>query len=476
LTLFVPTKHAAMRTPEGNRKVVTIVGGGLAGTEAALRLADRGHSVLLYEMRPRNTSGAHKTPLLGELVCSNSLKSLSAQTPHGLLKEELLKSGSPVIESAMECRIPGGGALVVDRDAFARRLTDRVLSHSRIRVERRLVDRLPADRPLILATGPLTHPSLVEDLTTHLPGGRLSFYDAIAPIVEADSLDFGRLFRGDRHGTPGSGDHWNAPMDRETYERFCEALLEGEQVPPHEGVEDSPEVLRAFQACQPIESLAETGRQTLAFGPLRPVGLVDPSTGREPYAVVQLRPEDADESAFNLVGFQTRLRYPEQERIFRMIPGLEQARFLRHGSLHRNTFLDAPALLKDDLTLSGLPGVYATGQILGVEGYTESVTMGFLTALVLDGAWASDTPWTFDAKMILPPAETAMGALLSGLSPRRSGAFAPVNLHFGLFPRPSGATSRRIPREQIVARARRAFSGWWAGRSDWDSRRLGVGG
>ncbi len=469
-------KRAAMRRPGGSKKTVTILGAGLAGTETALRLAEKGYFVLLHEMRPLCSSGAHKTAFMSELVCSNSLKSLNPQTPHGLLKEELLKTGSPVIESAMEARIPGGGALVVDRDAFARRLTDQVLSHPRIRVERGVVDRLPSDRPLVIATGPLTHPALVEDLNRHLPGGRLSFYDAIAPIVEADSLDFGLMFRGDRHGEPGRGDHWNSPMSRETYERFCEALLWGERVPPHEGVEDNPEVLRAFQACQPVESLVETGRQTLAFGPLRPVGLPDPATGREPFAVVQLRPEDAGETAFNLVGFQTRLRYPEQERIFRMIPGLGRARFLRHGSLHRNTFLDAPALLKADLTLAGLPGVYATGQILGVEGYTESVAMGFLTALVLDAAWSSDNPWLFDPLAVLPPAETAMGALLSGLAPRRSGVFSPVNLHFGLFPGPSGPSARRIQREQIVARARRAFSGWWTARGAGDSRRVGVGG
>ncbi|MCL4460677.1 MAG: methylenetetrahydrofolate--tRNA-(uracil(54)-C(5))-methyltransferase (FADH(2)-oxidizing) TrmFO [Nitrospirae bacterium] len=465
-----------MRPPGDNETPVTIVGGGLSGTEAALRLAEWGHPVTLHEMRPQCSSGAHKTSFLSELVCSNSLKSLNSQTPHGLLKEELLKTGSPVIESAMEARIPGGGALVVDRDVFARRLTDRVLSHPRIRVERGVVDRLPSRRPLVVATGPLTHPDLVKDLTAHLPGGRLSFYDAIAPIVEADSLDFDLLFRGDRHGEPGRGDHWNAPMSPETYERFCEALLWGERVPPHEGVEDNPEVLRAFQACQPVESLVETGWRTLAFGPLRPVGLVDPATGREPFAVVQLRPEDAGETAFNLVGFQTRLRYPEQERIFRMIPGLGRARFLRHGSLHRNTFLDAPVLLKPDLTLAGLPGVYATGQILGVEGYTESVAMGFLTALVLHAAWSSDNPWNLDAARVLPPAESALGALLSGLRPRRSSSFAPVNLHFGLFPGPSGPSARRLQREQIVARARRAFSGWWTARNAQGSRRSGVGG
>lgn len=447
--------------PRGDRRPpVTVVGGGLAGTEVALRLAGRGYPVTLHEMRPRVTSGAHKTDLLGELVCSNSLKSLNPQTPHGLLKEELLKSGSPVIRAAMAAQIPGGGALVVDRDLFARHLTREVMDNPLIHVERGVVERLPAQRPLVIATGPLTHPALVRDLTGHLPGGRLSFYDAIAPILEADSLDFGLLFRGDRHGEPGKGDHWNAPMDQDTYERFCESLLSGERVPPHEGVEDNPEVLRAFQACQPIETLVETGLQTLAFGPLRPVGLVDPSTGREPYAVVQLRPENAQETAFNLVGFQTRLRYPEQERIFRMIPGLSRAQFLRHGSLHRNTFLDAPALLKPDLTLSGLPGVYATGQILGVEGYTESVAMGFLTSLVLDAAWSSDDPWNFDAGTILPPPETALGALLSGLGPAHSGHFAPVNLHFGLFPSGGRSPSRRINREQIVKRARTAYSGW----------------
>ena len=440
---------------------VTIVGGGLAGCEAALRLSAWGHPVRLLEMRPLETTGAHKTSLLGELVCSNSLKSLNRETPHGLLKAELELSGSPVLEAALRCRIPGGGALVVDRDRFARALTERVERDPGIRVERMRVTCLPPDRPLILATGPLTHPDLVRDLSRFLPGSRLSFYDAIAPIVEADSLDCDLLFRGDRYGSPGEGDHWNAPMDPATYERFCEDLLWGIRVPPHEGVENDPEVLRAFQACQPIESLVESGPETLSFGPLRPVGLTDPRTGRIPCAVVQLRQENAEGTAFNLVGFQTRLKYSEQERIFRRIPGLGRARFLRYGSLHRNTFLDAPSLLNPDLTLAGLPGVYATGQILGVEGYTESIAMGFLTALVLDAAWRSDRPWSFDASETLPPPETAMGALLSGLRTASSAPFCPVNLHFGLFPESGDSgRSRRIRRERLVRRAEQSFRIW----------------
>ncbi len=446
----------------GTRPVpVTIVGGGLAGCEAALRLSGWGHPVRLLEMRPVEMTGAHKTALLGELVCSNSLKSLNRETPHGLLKEELELSGSPVLEAAFQSRIPGGGALVVDRDRFSRILTERVERDPGILVERTRVTSLPPDRPLVLATGPLTHPDLVRDLSRFLPGSRLSFYDAIAPIVEADSLNYELLFRGDRYGTPGEGDHWNAPMDQLTYERFCEDLLWGIRVPPHEGVENDPEVLRAFQACQPIESLVETGIETLSFGPLRPVGLTDPRTGRTPRAVVQLRRENAEGTAFNLVGFQTRLKYSEQERLFRRIPGLGRARFLRYGSLHRNTFLDAPSLLNPDLTLSGLPGVYATGQILGVEGYTESITMGFLTALVLNAAWRSEHPWNFDGSDLLPPPETAMGALLSALRHSSSQPFCPVNLHFGLFPESGHSIrSRRVRRERLVHRAEQSFGLW----------------
>ena len=450
-----------MPLPGARPVPVTIVGGGLAGCEAALRLSSWGHPVHLLEMRPMETTGAHKTALLGELVCSNSLKSMSRDTPHGLLKAELELSGSPVLETAIQCRIPGGGALVVDRDRFARMLTERVDRDPGIHVERKRVTSLPAERPLIMATGPLTHPDLIRDFSRLIPGSRLSFYDAIAPIIEADSLDCDLLFRGDRYGTPGEGDHWNAPMDAATYERFCEELLWGIRVPPHEGVENDPDVLRAFQACQPVESLVESGMETLSFGPLRPVGLVDPRTGRIPFAVVQLRQENAEGSAFNLVGFQTRLRYSEQERIFRSIPGLGRARFLRHGSLHRNTFLDAPSLLNPDLTIKGLPGVYATGQILGVEGYTESITMGFLTALTLDAAWRSDHPWRFDATEILPPPETAMGSLLGGLRPHSSAPFCPVNLHFGLFPEAgSPVRSRRVRRERMVHRAEQSFRIW----------------
>jgi methylenetetrahydrofolate--tRNA-(uracil-5-)-methyltransferase len=440
---------------------VTIVGGGLAGCEAALRLADWGHPVRLFEMRPQTGTGAHKTSRLGELVCSNSLKSLDRETPHGLLKEELRSAGSPVMEIAFKCRIPGGGALVVDRELFSERLTEAVTGHPGIRVVRETVSRLPSDRPLIVATGPLTHPSLVDDLSGYLGGGRLSFYDAIAPIVEADSVDWDLLFRGDRYGKPGEGDHWNAPMDRATYERFCEDLLWGARVPPHEGVETDPAVLRAFSACQPIESLVESGLETLAFGPMKPVGLVDPKTNRMPVAVVQLRPENEEGTSWNLIGFQTRLKYPEQDRIFRSIPGLSRVRFLRYGSLHRNTFLDAPSLLKNDLTLVGLPGVYATGQFVGVEGYTESLAMGFLTALTLARAWRSGNPWSFDATSVLPPQSTALGALLSGLSPRQKELFSPVNLHFGLFPAlQDEPRSRRQRRVLLVRRAERDFQSW----------------
>lgn len=440
---------------------VTIVGGGLSGCEAALRLAGWGHRVRLYEMRPGTQTGAHKTSRLGELVCSNSLKSLGRETPHGLLKEELLASGSPVLEIALKCRIPGGGALVVDRERFAHRLTEAVSNHPNVRVVRERVTRIPPDRPLVIATGPLTHPSLVADLTRYLGKGRLSFYDAIAPIVDGDSVDWDVLFRQDRYGPQGEGDHWNAPMDRSTYERFCEDLLWGARVPPHEGIETDPAALRAFSACQPIESLVESGIETLAFGPLKPVGLVDPRSNRMPHAVVQLRPENEDGTAWNLIGFQTRLRYPEQDRIFRSIPGLSRARFLRYGSLHRNTFLDAPSLLKPDLTLAGLPGVYPTGQLVGVEGYTESVAMGFLTALTIDRAWRSDHPWSFAAETVLPPRTTAIGALLSGLFPKNGGAFCPVNLHFGLFPSSAGdPRSRRQRRDGLARRACRDFRSW----------------
>ncbi|MDA8058779.1 MAG: methylenetetrahydrofolate--tRNA-(uracil(54)-C(5))-methyltransferase (FADH(2)-oxidizing) TrmFO [Nitrospiraceae bacterium] len=441
--------------------VVTVVGAGLAGTEAAMVLSAAGHRVRLFEMRPLLMSGAHKTSLAGELVCSNSLKSLDPLTPHGLLKEELLALSSPVIGAAFASRIPGGGALVVDRDRFSA-LLDRLLSEDpKIQVIREPVLKLPRERPLIIATGPLTHPALIEDLSRYLPAMKLSFYDAIAPIVDAESLDMDFLYSGDRHGVPGQGDYLNAPMSKEIYYQFCQEILHGEKVPPHEGVEDDPASLRAFSACQPIESLVESGIETLAHGPLRPVGLADPRTGAVPYAVVQLRRENLEGSAYNLVGFQTRLRQGEQARIFRMIPGLSGASFLRFGSLHRNTFVDAPSLLLGDLSVRGLPGVYITGQLLGVEGYTESVAMGHLTAMAIRAFWGVDR---IPPGSILPPRETALGSLLTGLSNPAGGVFCPINLHFGLFPEPpgrGGGKNAREPRRQLIARsARKAFSSW----------------
>ena len=444
---------------------VMVVGGGLAGTEVALSLAGENVPVMLVEMRPETMTGAHRSGAFSELVCSNSLKSVDPGTAHGLLKEELEKMGSKVLEAALECRIPGGGALVVDRERFSERLTRQVEGDSRITVLRERIDRIPEVRPLVLATGPLTHPALARALEEAIGSDRLSFYDAISPVVEASSLDFGPLFRGDRWGEPGVGDYVNVPLDREKYEALCADLLTGERVPPHEGVEDRPEVLRAFEACQPVESLAESGPETLAFGPLRPVGLVDPATGKTPCAVLQLRAENREETAYNLVGFQTKLKYSEQDRIFRKLPGFSGAVFLRYGSLHRNTFLDAPRVLGSNLSLLALDGVYPTGQMMGVEGYTESIALGRLTALLL-----SPGP-----PVSLPPPATALGALVRALvpaayreegtppGPEETGRFSPVNLHFGLFPplpgRVRGGKAER--RKAQVVRAREAFDRWW---------------
>ena len=457
----VPGKVVVMSRLRTDLPVVTVIGAGLAGTEAALSLSSLGHRVRLFEMRPVLMSGAHKTALAGELVCSNSLKSLDPLTPHGLLKEELLALNSPVIEAAVSSRIPGGGALVVDRDRFATLLDGRLSSDPDIQVIREPVLKLPSVRPLVIATGPLTHPALMDDLVRYLPGMKLSFYDAIAPIVDAESLDLESLYPGDRHGVPGQGDYLNAPMSQELYHAFCQEILLGEKVPPHEGVEDDPASLRAFSACQPIESLVESGMETLAHGPLRPVGLPDPRTGERPYAVVQLRRETLSGSAYNLVGFQTRLKQGEQARIFRMIPGLSNASFLRFGSLHRNTFVDAPSLLMADLSIRRLPGVYITGQLLGVEGYTESVAMGHMTAMAVHASWGGER---LPAETILPPGETALGSLLTGLSNPSGGVFCPINLHFGLFPEPGkrgqGKNAQESRRQTIVRNAQEAFSVW----------------
>ena len=370
---------------------VLVAGGGLAGAEAAWQLAEAGCEVELAEMRPVRRTPVHVSDRLAELVCSNSLRGGDPVNAVGLLKREMAALGSLVIRAARESAVPAGGALAVDRERFSTLVTEAVSDHPRIVVTRREVAALP-DGPAILATGPLTSPALHRALEELLGEGALAFFDAIAPIVTADSLDMKRLFAASRYGKGEGDDYLNAPMDRETYERFLDELLAAERVPFQEFEAAD---IRYFEGCLPIEVMAERGRETLRWGPMKPVGLVDPVTGARPWAVVQLRRDDLAGEHLNLVGFQTKLTKPEQKRVFRLIPGLEAARFVRFGMIHRNTFINAPRHLDPFLRLRARPAVRLAGQITGVEGYVESAATGLLAGRLQDGRAgpARTPPW-----------------------------------------------------------------------------------
>jgi methylenetetrahydrofolate--tRNA-(uracil-5-)-methyltransferase len=430
---------------------VTIIGGGLAGTEAALTLAAAGVSVRLCEMRPGLMTPAHETGGLAELVCSNSLKSDLPDSATGMLKAELRALGSPLLAAADACRVPAGRALAVDRVRFSDRLTQQVEAHPLIRVERGEVTSLPRDGLVVLAPGPLASTALMSDLETLVGKERLFFFDAIAPVVDAESLDMGRLFAASRY-EDGEGDYLNAGMDQPTYIRFVKELLAGEKLVPH-GF-DAEDRLPLFSGCEPIEAIASRGWLSLAHGPMRPTGLKLHAPGPKLFAVVQLRAENVERTAFNLVGFQTRLVQAEQKRIFRLIPGLQNARFLRYGSLHRNSYLDSPRLLGPDLSLNALCSVTVAGQFAGAEGYVESIALGALAARFTRARLAGAAPG-------LPPPECALGALLRYVTTCPSVPMQPSNMHFGLFPPvpPPGGTKR----ERVVERAREAFAAYLAG-------------
>jgi methylenetetrahydrofolate--tRNA-(uracil-5-)-methyltransferase len=425
----------------------TVVGGGLAGCEAAWALAERGIRVTIHEMRPAQTTPAHQTDRLAEIVCSNTFKSLDHTNAHGLLKAELRRMGSLLLEVADEVRIPGGTALTVDREVFSREVTARVEAHPNIWVRREEIRALPS--PGIVATGPLTSDALADAIQRRLGTDRLAFYDAIAPIVSDESLEHDSLFRASRYGKGGGDDFLNAPLTREQYERFVDALLAGDQYVAH-AFDDVP----YFEGCLPVEEMARRGRNTLRFGPLKPVGLPDPRTGREAYAVVQLRREDRIGQMWNLVGFQTRLRIPEQKCVFRSLPGLEAAEFYRFGSIHRNTYLNAPAALTAHLALRDDPLTLFAGQLVGVEGYTESLGTGILAGINLGRLLRGDQP-------VLPPRETMLGALLHYVhhaDPRR---FQPMNANFGLLPPlEQPARDKRRKRAALAERALAAMQGF----------------
>ena len=441
-------------------ETVHIVGGGLAGSEAAWQLAERGHEVVLHEMRPVRGTEAHKTDRLAELVCSNTFKSTETSNAHGLLKAEMRLLGCMILECADEARVPGGSALTVDREVFSAKVDARVSGHARISIVRDEVTELPS--PGIIATGPLTSDALAAAIRERLGVASLAFYDAIAPIVAYDSIDLDVVFRASRYGKEtmpglsgaegegeGEGAYLNCPMSREQYEAFLDALTLADQATAHEF-----DAVPYFDGCMPAEEIARRGRESLRFGPMKPVGLTDPRTGREAYAIVQLRMEDRGGRMWNLVGFQTRMRYPEQQRVFRLIPGLANAEFLRFGSIHRNSYLNAPAALAPHLALKDNPMVLFAGQLTGVEGYTESTATGLLAGINLSRLLAGDAP-------VIPPPTTMLGALYRYLREADPRHFQPMNANFGLVDELGARVKdKRIKREKLAERALADMTRW----------------
>ncbi len=401
---------------------VVVIGAGLAGSECAFQLAERGVDVTLIEQKPARRTPAQHHDFFAELVCSNSLRGADLTNAVGLIKEEMRRLGSLVMQVADLTRVPAGGALAVDREKFGHEITKRLSEHPRIRVVCAEVTKLPEERPLVLATGPLTGDALAQELANLVGQEHLAYYDAIAPIISADSINWDRVFRASRYDKGGDDAYVNCPLNKEEYEAFVDAVLAAEKVAPREFEE-----LRYFEGCLPIEVMAERGRRTLAFGPMKPVGLTDPRTGRWPYAVVQLRVEDGAATAYNMVGFQTRMKFPEQKRVFGLIPGLENAEFQRYGSVHRNTFVNSPVVLSDGFDLKAAPGVYLAGQVSGVEGYVESSAAGLCIGLLLaQKARGVEQP-------VLPPETTALGALMGHLR-RPNARFQPSNVTWSMFP------------------------------------------
>ena len=426
---------------------IVVIGAGLAGCEAAWQIAMRGGEVVLYEMKPEVFSPAHRSPFFSELVCSNSLKSESMENASGVLKEEMGQLGSLILKVAKETRVPAGDSLAVDRTAFSRRVTETLENLKNVEVVRKEVSSIPQDRITIVATGPLTSESFSKEIQKVTGSHHLFFYDAISPIVTADSIDGEYAFKSSRYGKGGE-DYVNCPMDQETYDRFVEALNRAERALVHPF-----EKRYLFEGCLPVEEMAERGRETLAFGPLKPVGLVDPKTGKQPFAVVQLRQEDRFATLFNLVGFQTRLKHEEQKRVFRMIPGLEKAEFVRLGSMHLNTFIDSPRLLRESLQLKTNPSLFFAGQITGVEGYMESTAIGLLSGINVH-RYADGMP------AIIPPPTTAMGGLVEYITQSRTIPFQPMNVNFGLFPPLSGKSRGREKRLLLARRASKDMEEW----------------
>lgn len=422
---------------------ITVIGAGLAGVEAANQITKFGIRATLYEMRPHRRTAAHRTSGLAELVCSNSLKSSSMENASGILKEEMKFLGSLVIEAAEASRVPAGKALAVDREIFSDYITRKIQDNPLIELKREEVTKIPEDGIVIVATGPLTSDELCAEISSLTESEYLYFYDAISPIIDADTIDRSKIFRGSRYerGDSEEGDYLNCPLSEEQYYELVDGLILGEKVETREF-----EKAIYFQSCMPVEVMCERGRDTLRFGPLKPVGLVNPRTGETPFAVLQLRTENSEETMYNMVGFQTKLRYPQQRTVFRKIPGLEEAEFLRYGSVHRNTYIDSPSLLGKDLSLRSRPNVFFAGQITGVEGYVESAATGIVCGI-------NASRKTLGLPPVPVPRETSMGSLLEYISTPGKTGFQPMNINFGLFPRVEGRMGKAKKREIIAQRA-----------------------
>jgi len=428
-------------------KSITIIGGGLSGCEAAWQAASRGISVTLYEMKPAKFSPAHELAGLAELVCSNSLRGESLDNAVGLLKEELRRAGSLFMMAAEATRVPAGGAVAVDRLKFSEYITAKITSHPLITVSREEMTEVPAEGIVIIASGPLTSEPLAASIG-RLAGDYLYFYDAIAPIVTAESINMGIAYAASRYGKGDGDDYLNCPFNEAEYKAFIEAILAADKVPAREF-----EKVIHFEGCMPIEELAARGVDTLRFGPMKPVGLDDPRTGRQPYAVMQLRKENLAGTLHNLVGFQTKMTWPEQKRIFRTIPGLQNAEFARLGSMHRNTFINSPALLQPTLQLKSDPRIFFAGQITGVEGYVESAGSGFLAGL-------NAARYATGQEIINPPSESALGALVHHVTNAEVKHFQPMNVNYGLFPTIPGKIKKKDKRGMLAERALIKITGW----------------
>ncbi|MFN4232336.1 methylenetetrahydrofolate--tRNA-(uracil(54)-C(5))-methyltransferase (FADH(2)-oxidizing) TrmFO [Thermus sp.] len=426
---------------------VTVVGGGLAGSEAAWTLARLGVPVRLYEMRPKRMTPAHATGHLAEIVCSNSLGGEGPTNAKGLLQAEMRRAGSLVMEAAFRARVPAGGALAVDREEFSQYVTERLSRHPLVEVVREEVAEIP-EGLAILATGPLTSDALSEAIRRRFGDPFLSYFDAASPIVLYESIDLEKCFRAGRYGQ--EADYLNCPLTEEEYRRFYQALLEAEEHTPHEW-----EKREFFEACVPVEELARRGFQTLLFGPMKPVGLKDPRTGKEPFAVVQLRQEDKGGRMWSLVGFQTGLKWPEQKRLIQMIPGLENAEIVRYGVMHRNTYLNAPLLLRETLEFKEEEGLFAAGVLAGVEGYLESAATGFLAGLNAARCYQGLKP-------VAPSEESMLGGLVRFLASANPQGFQPMYANWGLVPPVEGRMAKREKREAMYQRGLRAFEDWLA--------------